>query len=199
MEERARHEHDVARARCRSAPSRGRSARDSRRRSASGGPCCRPTRSPGRAARCGRAAVRRRARRRPRSPRAGRRDPRSVPSRDAEHEARIRELDQRVALGRGQPRRERLRHGAELPGRPRGLEERERVRQRDADEVARADAARGEGAREAVASPVELRARDGCAPRTRSRRRRGRPRRGARRRRGRRGWARGLRRDRGAG
>jgi hypothetical protein len=49
---------------------------------------------------------------------------------------RLREVDDRLTLSRGQLGRHRLRHGAELPGRDRRLVELDRVGETDGHEVA---------------------------------------------------------------
>src|SRR4030095_11178450 len=74
----------------------------------------------------------------------------------AHHERRRRGLDDGAALELGEPRRDRVRRGAEPPGREAGLVELPSVPEREPPEVALAAAERRVGTRQPVRPAIEL-------------------------------------------
>ena len=74
----------------------------------------------------------------------------------ADHDGRIRKFDDRLQFAGGKPKRNRLRHRAELPGGVTGLNETDAVRQGNGEEIALSHPFRRQAARDAIGTAVKL-------------------------------------------
>jgi hypothetical protein len=74
----------------------------------------------------------------------------------ADHQSRVGQLDDRLALTVWQPGAQRLRHCSQLPCRDRGFKERDRVRKSDRDVVTVIDAEICPRSRDPIRLPIKL-------------------------------------------